>query len=490
MVLCKYIVSVQNKFQVPLCCVLLCHLGHIHTHFCAGLINMSHDELKAKGNACIQQKKYKEAIQLYSEALEVDPKSHTVYSNRSLAYSNLSEFDKALSDADRCIDISPNFARGYLRRAVACNGLGEHEKAMAAAEAGYKLRGSDSICRDSVSQWLVANKKVHEDMIKKHLDEMGLPENIIPRGCRIISNDTWTVFLNILLCRLEYTTTGVPIALMKGCISKLLQELDRILNRFGHRLSNVSVEWLEILCTASVIDPSIQRIPESVITSLLSKSTMFASWLDTDVDHLLYSIVSSFISFSVMMVMARCISLNSLSTEQPVTIASCRACLPFFNKSILSGEDFALQHIAIYKELLEAYGGCNFRFTQRDIKFCKECIVTVEDLLKHPPHSEESKDVCDKVMVSVGLAQIRLGETPTFDIFSYAPESGQNVSKQDPEKLREYVQKKKQGLESDLDLPVGTSVMEETNPDIHDLLSCIGEFCNNFYTSPCVEVTC
>ena len=46
---------------------------------------MSFDELKQKGNDCVKQKKYTEAIEFYTAALKVDPSSHAVYSNRSLA---------------------------------------------------------------------------------------------------------------------------------------------------------------------------------------------------------------------------------------------------------------------------------------------------------------------------------------------------------------------------------------------------------------------
>lgn len=75
---------------------------------------MSHDEMKQKGNECIRQKQYDEAAEYYTLALESNPASHTVYSNRSLAFTKLARFDAALNDANKCVEISPNFARGYL----------------------------------------------------------------------------------------------------------------------------------------------------------------------------------------------------------------------------------------------------------------------------------------------------------------------------------------------------------------------------------------
>ena len=137
---------------------------------------MSHDELKEKGNECIRQKNYKDAaLYLYTSALSKDPSSHTVFSNRSLAYSKLQQFESALQDANKCIELAPNFARGYLRKSVALIGLGENSKALGAAEQGYKLRGSDTICQCCVVQWLEANDNLLKEKVDRCLQEIDLP---------------------------------------------------------------------------------------------------------------------------------------------------------------------------------------------------------------------------------------------------------------------------------------------------------------------------
>ena len=65
---------------------------------------MSCDELKQKGNDCIRQKNYAEAIEFYTQALGANPSSHAVYSNRSLAYSSVGDFERALQDATKCLE--------------------------------------------------------------------------------------------------------------------------------------------------------------------------------------------------------------------------------------------------------------------------------------------------------------------------------------------------------------------------------------------------
>ena len=437
----------------------------------------AHDELKQKGNDCIRERNYQEAMGYYTDALRHDPSSHTVYSNRSLAHSKLGRFDAALKDANKCIELAPGFARGYVRKSVALIGQGEYEKAMTASEEGYKLRGSDAICRDCVAQWLEANQAHHKEMVKKCLQDINLPEDIIPKGCRIISSDYLTIFLNILLCRLESTTTGVKVEFMAACILKLLQELDRILKLFGHSPAAVAEEWLTALCLCSKVDPSTYRVPQAYVAALLGKADEFAIWLDVDVDHILYPIVCPIMSLVIMAVTARCISLNVLNTNQPVTLISCQACLPFFEKSLLSTAVYSMQLIALYKELLEAFGGSNFKFTSQEEKFGNECIKKLEALLPaQSPTDADSKDVYERAMISIALGRLRLGQSPGFDPVAYAPESGKAISRSDPEKLKAYVKEKQELLKGDLELKEGTHLMEGAYEDMQDLLFCIGKY--------------
>ena len=68
---------------------------------------------KDKGNALVKEKKYKEALDCYSKAIEIDPNDPILYSNRSAMHLNLSEFDQALADADKAISIKADYAKAY-----------------------------------------------------------------------------------------------------------------------------------------------------------------------------------------------------------------------------------------------------------------------------------------------------------------------------------------------------------------------------------------
>ena len=95
-------------------------------------------EWKDKGNALVKEKKYKEALDCYSKAIEIDPNDPILYSNRSLMHINLSEFDQALVDADKAISIKPDYAKAYLRKGKALEGQQKFKEALETYKLGLE----------------------------------------------------------------------------------------------------------------------------------------------------------------------------------------------------------------------------------------------------------------------------------------------------------------------------------------------------------------
>lgn len=71
---------------------------------------------KYQGNRELEKKNYKSAIQYYSESINFDPKVPHSFSNRSLAYFYLEEYQKSLNDASKTIHVAPKWFKGYWRK--------------------------------------------------------------------------------------------------------------------------------------------------------------------------------------------------------------------------------------------------------------------------------------------------------------------------------------------------------------------------------------
>ncbi len=109
-------------------------------------------EQKDKGNLLVQEKKFAEALECYSKAIELDSKDPILYSNRSLMHSNLNEFDLALIDADKAIEINPNYSKAYLRRGKALEGLGRIEEALNTYHSGLEKDNNNVQLMDAIKK--------------------------------------------------------------------------------------------------------------------------------------------------------------------------------------------------------------------------------------------------------------------------------------------------------------------------------------------------
>jgi len=109
--------------------------------------------LKEEGNKYFKDQAFKEAIASYTKALEFSSiDSHLLYSNRSAAYLTLKDFDKAMQDAKKCIDIKPDWSKGYFRLGRALLDQNEIADAFINFHKGLKLEPKNEDLKRYLSQ--------------------------------------------------------------------------------------------------------------------------------------------------------------------------------------------------------------------------------------------------------------------------------------------------------------------------------------------------
>ncbi|EED21807.1 heat shock protein (Sti1), putative [Talaromyces stipitatus ATCC 10500] len=97
------------------------------------------DALKAEGNKAFSAKDYTTAIDKFTQAIEIEPQNHVLYSNRSAVYAATHDYQKALDDANKATEIKPDWAKGWSRKGAAARGLGDLLAAHDAYEEALKL---------------------------------------------------------------------------------------------------------------------------------------------------------------------------------------------------------------------------------------------------------------------------------------------------------------------------------------------------------------
>ncbi|KAL7269998.1 Hsp90 cochaperone [Rhizina undulata] len=132
------------------------------------------EQLKAEGNKAFASKDFEKAISLFTQAIEVDPSNHVLYSNRSACYASLKDFGNALKDAEKCIgtnikiskdlsnqmltlnvslrtEIKSDWAKGYTRKAAALHGQGDLIGALDAYEAALKIEPNNAQAKSGLA---------------------------------------------------------------------------------------------------------------------------------------------------------------------------------------------------------------------------------------------------------------------------------------------------------------------------------------------------
>ncbi|KAH0613497.1 uncharacterized protein H6S33_005383 [Morchella sextelata] len=129
------------------------------------------DKLKAEGNAAFAAKDFDKAISLFTQAIEVDPSNHVLYSNRSACYASLKDFAGALQDATKCTELKPDWAKGFTRKGAALHGEGDLIAALEAYEEALKLDPNNAQAKSGAK---LVNEAISREAAADGQPDMGL----------------------------------------------------------------------------------------------------------------------------------------------------------------------------------------------------------------------------------------------------------------------------------------------------------------------------
>ena len=88
------------------------------------------EKIKQEGNQFFKEGKWPEAIEKYTQAIKHNPKDHKIYSNRATCFCKLMQWDAAMVDCDKAIEIDPLFIKAYIRKGKINHCLKQYHKAL------------------------------------------------------------------------------------------------------------------------------------------------------------------------------------------------------------------------------------------------------------------------------------------------------------------------------------------------------------------------
>jgi len=112
---------------------------------------------KRQGTEMFKAKDYQQAAVHYTEAIQIQDDIPAIYANRCMCWLKLAEADKALADADKCIELDPKYTKAHFRRGVALLELDRYEDACKSFRATLDLDPKNSQAKSSM---MLAEKKL------------------------------------------------------------------------------------------------------------------------------------------------------------------------------------------------------------------------------------------------------------------------------------------------------------------------------------------
>lgn len=122
------------------------------------------------------QKDYPTAIDLYTQALAINPGNPIFLSNRAAAYSASKDHESAKADAEAAVEVDPTYTKAWSRLGLARFALGDIKGSMEAYENGIKYEkngGSEAMKRG----YETAKKRYEESQVQSPADELPSARN-------------------------------------------------------------------------------------------------------------------------------------------------------------------------------------------------------------------------------------------------------------------------------------------------------------------------
>ncbi|XP_068666801.1 protein SGT1 homolog B-like [Aristolochia californica] len=117
-------------------------------------------DLEKRAKEAFVDDNFELAIDLYSQALEMDPKKADLFADRAQANIKLRNYTEAVADANRAIELDPSMPKAYLRKGTACMKLEEYQTAKGALETGAALKPGDARFTNLIKE---CNERITEE---------------------------------------------------------------------------------------------------------------------------------------------------------------------------------------------------------------------------------------------------------------------------------------------------------------------------------------
>jgi tetratricopeptide (TPR) repeat protein len=117
-----------------------------------------------KGTVYLQKGEYDQAISEFNKTLEINPNDAVAYINRGWAYYRKGHYDQAISDCNKALEIDPRVAAAYLTRGAAYNLKGQPDHAISDFNKALEINPRDALAYNNRG-WAYLGKDQYDQAI-------------------------------------------------------------------------------------------------------------------------------------------------------------------------------------------------------------------------------------------------------------------------------------------------------------------------------------
>ncbi|XP_015056193.1 RNA polymerase II-associated protein 3 isoform X1 [Solanum pennellii] len=113
-------------------------ISHLSSKLISEESNINANSEKELGNECFKQKKFNEAIDCYARSIALSPTAVS-YANRAMAYLKIKRFQEAENDCTEALNLDDRYIKAYSRRSTSRKELGKLKESIEDAEVALRL---------------------------------------------------------------------------------------------------------------------------------------------------------------------------------------------------------------------------------------------------------------------------------------------------------------------------------------------------------------
>lgn len=176
------------------------------------------ESLKNDGNELMKAERYREALERYSRAVELDPLNSVYFCNRAAAHFKLGAHESAVADCTAALALQPEYGKAHGRLGLALTALDRHKEARVAFARAAQLEPDNESYRQNLR---LATERLAARGERSQLDLGGLLQDpaLLNMATEMLADPN----MQNLISGLMTTTTGDGGAAGAGGMNALLE---------------------------------------------------------------------------------------------------------------------------------------------------------------------------------------------------------------------------------------------------------------------------